>query len=279
MNPRISIVTPSYNQAEYIEETILSVLGQEYPNLEYIIVDGGSADGSAEVIRRYADRLAFWVSEPDEGQADALRKGFARATGEVLAWLNSDDLYLSRAVLAQVARYFRDYPQAEVLTADGMYLDAAGRWTRPIRTNAAHLRPEALRRRNGVLQPATFIRRRAWQRVRLDTSLHYAFDWDLWIQLARTANWLHAPQTWAGYRWWGQNKTARGDSRRAREQAEVIRRHLGERAWQYAALRFFAALYSAAERLPAGAETRLKGGVRACSRALSKFTRRGIPVV
>jgi len=279
MSLRFSIITPSYNQAEFLEATIRSVLAQEYTRFEYIIVDGGSTDGSVDIIRRYADRLTWWVSEADEGQAEAIQKGLAHASGEVLAWLNSDDVYLSRRVLAQAAAYLRAYPQADVLSADGMYINRQGRWIRPIRVNPGHLRYEALRRRNAVLQPATFIRRRAWESVRLDTSLHYTFDWDLWIQLARRANWLHVPETWAGYRWWGENKTARGDSHRAREQAEVIRRRLGKRTWQYAALRLFAALYTAAERLPQGAEAPLKGGVRACSRFLSKLTRRGIPVV
>jgi glycosyltransferase involved in cell wall biosynthesis len=123
--PRISIITPSFNQAPFIEQTITSVLGQNYPNLEYIIIDGGSTDGSVEIIRKYESRLAYWVSEKDRGQSHAINKGFERATGEILAYLNSDDLYVEGA-LARVAERFNRDPDIDLLHGRCRVVDVHG---------------------------------------------------------------------------------------------------------------------------------------------------------
>lgn len=124
--PLVSIVTPSYNQARYLETTLRSVLDQNYPAIEYLVADGGSTDGSVEVLQRYTDRLAWWVSEPDRGQTDALNKGFARARGEILAWLNSDDTYEPGAIAAAVA-YLTAHPEIGMVYADTHFIDENGR--------------------------------------------------------------------------------------------------------------------------------------------------------
>src|SRR5437870_3334626 len=120
--PLVSIVTPSYNQAAYVEETIQSVLSQDYPRIEYLVIDGGSTDGSVEIIRRYKDQLAYWVSEPDAGQADAINKGAARAHGDLITWLNSDDLLLPGALEMAVEAHFRQ-PEA-LLVSDAVQFGA-----------------------------------------------------------------------------------------------------------------------------------------------------------
>ncbi|MEB3211902.1 MAG: glycosyltransferase family 2 protein, partial [Leptolyngbyaceae bacterium] len=123
--PRISIITPSYNQGHFIEETIRSVLLQSYPNLEYIIIDGGSSDNTVEIISKYASHLAYWVSEPDRGQSHAINKGLARATGEIIAYINSDDYYLPGS-FRKIAEYYNNHPETDLIHGRCRYIDEMG---------------------------------------------------------------------------------------------------------------------------------------------------------
>ena len=132
MRPLVSIITPSYNQVQYLEDTIQSVIQQDYPNIEYFVVDGGSTDGSLEIIERYKNKLAWWVSEPDQGQADAINKGFRKASGEIIAWLNSDDLYLPGAISSAV-ELFHENPTSGVIYGDAVSADANGRLLNELR--------------------------------------------------------------------------------------------------------------------------------------------------
>ena len=179
--PSISVVTPSYNQGDFLEEAIRSVLLQGYPRLEYILMDGGSSDDSRAIIHKYADFLAYWVSEPDEGQADAINKGFARGSGAVMGWLNSDDI-LQPGALQTIGAAFSDNPKINVVTGFRQLIDRDSRpivnWTRGI--------PSAyqLRHRNIIAQETTYWRREVWERLGpLDGSYNFALDYEYWQRM------------------------------------------------------------------------------------------------
>ena len=211
--PLISIVTPSFNQAHFIEATIRSVLEQDYPAVEYIIMDGGSRDGSVDIIRNYADRLASWVSENDNGQTDALNKGFARAKGEILAWINSDDTYEPGA-LAAAAQYLIEHPQIGMVYADTNFIDQSGQ--KIGRFPAAQT--DYRRLRQGYVhipQQSSFFRADLWRQVGpLDQDFYFAMDYDLWVRLAKLAPLAYLPgQTWANFRLHTSGKTVLADDR------------------------------------------------------------------
>lgn len=161
--PRITIVTPTYNRATYLEETILSVISQDYPNLEYLIVDGGSTDQNVlTIIRKYEHRLTWWTSEKDRGHAEAIRKGFARSTGDVMTWLCSDDAYLP-GTLRAVGKFFAVHPEAEVVYGNSRIIDAGGRKVRDV--HAVPYARLALIHHLGLLQPSTFWKRKLYWSV------------------------------------------------------------------------------------------------------------------
>jgi glycosyltransferase involved in cell wall biosynthesis len=211
--PLVSIITPSFNQARYLEATIQSVLGQDYPRIEYIVVDGGSTDGSLEVIKKYENKLAWWVSERDKGQTDAINKGFARAKGEVLAWINSDDTYNAGAVGAAV-KYLMEHPEIGLVYSDCNYIDEEDR---VIGTFPA-AQTDYRRLREGYVhipQQTMFFRAKYWKEVGpLDPSFYFAMDYDLWTRIAARAPFKYIPgQTWANFRIHRSAKTTTHDDR------------------------------------------------------------------
>jgi Glycosyl transferase family 2 len=196
--PRISIITPSYNQAAFLEQTIQSVLAQDYPSIEYIIVDGNSSDGSLRVIQKNAHHLAWWVSEPDSGQAEAINKGVNHASGDYIAWLNSDDFYLPGAVTSAVETLDGN-PSVGMVFGDAITIDEQGAELNRLAFGDWGL--EDLMGFRIICQPAVFMRRNTFKEAGdLDPSYHYLLDHHLWLRIARLSPIRHVPSTWAAAR-------------------------------------------------------------------------------
>lgn len=219
--PKISIVTPSFNQGKFIEETIRSVLLQNYPNLEFIIIDGGSKDETTEIIKKYDKQISYWVSEPDEGQADALNKGLGMATGDIIGWLNSDDYYCPLTLL-KVANELRGrdlgllYGNASYYHEDNSkfsFIDVVQR------KKQYHLPFDI-----GWIQPATFWTRKLWETVGcLKNELNYGFDWEWFLRACKVGDVLPCDEELAIYRLHKDHKTGKGGEERAKELLCILR--------------------------------------------------------
>ena len=197
--PLVTVVTPSFNQAEFLEQTIQSVLTQDYPNIEYMVVDGGSTDGSVEIIQKYADRLDWWVSERDSGQAEAINKGLSRATGKYVAWLNSDDIYLPGTIRKAVAALEAE-PDAGLVYAQLLSINTRGEHVNTIRYRRYAL--EDLLAFRIIGQPTVFMRREILEKVGLlSTEYNYLLDHHLWLRFAAESTLIYKKEPWAGARY------------------------------------------------------------------------------
>lgn len=222
--PRVTLVTPSYNARPWLRVAIESVLAQDYPDIEYLVMDGGSTDGTLELLGEFGDRVR-WVSERDGGQADAIARGFERTNGAILGWLNADDVLKPGAVRTAVAA-LQAHPRTALVYGNADFIDADGRTIGPCTVVEPYSRHRLLHYGDYIIQPAAFFTRAAYAAVGgLDRSLHWAMDWDLWIRLARSYEVLYVEKNLASYRWLGSNKTAEGGHARLREIETVARRY------------------------------------------------------
>jgi glycosyltransferase involved in cell wall biosynthesis len=225
--PRISVVTPSFNQGDYLEATIRSVLLQGYANLEYLILDGGSQDASVAIIQHYEPWLAYWHSRPDRGQSDAINQGLRQATGEIVGWLNSDDVLLP-GTLRLIGEYFATHPQTVLVYGNAQLISREGEVLGP-NTHTQPFDERLLLEHDDIVpQPSAFFRQSAFRSVGgLDETLHYALDWDLWIRLGRCGPVAFLPDFLSQMRIYPEAKTYSGGQKVFNEIRSVVERYGG----------------------------------------------------
>jgi len=243
-NPLVSIITPSFNQAKFLEETINSVLDQDYPNIEYIIIDGGSTDGSQEIIKKYTDQISYWISEPDQGQTDAINKGFNKANGEIFAWINSDDTYLPNTI-NQAVDFLNNNPEFGMVYGDANLINEKNE----IFGKFPARQTDYKRLRRGYVhipQQSSFFRAALWKEVApLDTSFYFAMDYDLWVRIAKISQLKYVPKIWANFRIHSTGKSVISDDRCWPEMLRVHFREGGSRfSWIYLKAKIRPLIYS-----------------------------------
>ena len=225
--PKICIVTPSFNQAQYLEETIRSVLLQGYPNLEYMVIDGGSTDGSVEIIKKYAPWLTYWVSEPDRGQSHAINKGFSRSTGEIMAWINSDDYY-DKGAFYEIVQAFDQNPNSIWIAGKCSFIldnnEITDGWAKP-RNDIVNWFTGPL-----VMQPGVFWKSWIWKQVKgVDEEMNYSFDYDLWMKYVEYQpfpTWIE--KNLAFFRKHGESKSIKSKSKFMMENEIIYKRYMGK---------------------------------------------------
>lgn len=220
--PLVTVVTPSFNQGRFIRNTIDSVLSQSYPNVEYLVMDGGSTDDTLDILRSYGDRIT-WISEKDRGQSHAINKGFERARGEIVAWLNSDDVYEPGAIETAVA-HFTAHPEAALVYGHGSIIDEAGEKVKPFEPTRPYDLWQLAYYWDYIMQPTTFFRKDALMRVGLlREELNWCMDWDLWIRFFLNEKVGFIEKELACSREYGETKTSTGGRARLREIRDMMR--------------------------------------------------------
>lgn len=223
--PSISVIVPSFNQGQFIEETLLSIFSQQYPNLEVLVLDGGSTDNTVEILEKYSDRLAYWHSRKDNGQADAINQGFARSTGEIICWLNSDDMYLPGTLL-EIAHKFQGRTQTPYLVyGNTILIYQSGTEQRSADAQLGEpFDAFRLTHYDFIPQASSFWTRKLWQQVgELNTKYHYVLDWDWFIRASKIVEFEYVPKFYSLYRMHEAHKTGVGGEKRRQEILEIVK--------------------------------------------------------
>src|ERR1035437_616507 len=227
--PKITVVTPSFNQAQFLEQTILSVIGQGYPNLEYIIMDGGSNDGSADIIKSYEHHLTYWQSQKDNGQGAAINEGFARSTGDILCWLNSDDMYMPGTLL-RIGKMYKEITEPTIIFGNCLHFNEHNSKTRGSDVQEAQ-KTLNLELCDYIIQPSSFWNRIVWEKNgKLNESFHYTFDWEWFIRAGRSGIRFSPVKEYLSlYRIHEAHKSGTGGDKRSLELAGIYGMYNGEK--------------------------------------------------
>jgi len=272
--PLVSIITPSYNQGEFIEDTILSIKNQDYSNIEHIIIDGGSTDNTLKILKKYKSiHKMRWISETDEGQADAIDKGIKMAKGSILTWLNSDDYYLHEQVISKVVYFFELYKSVHVVTGNGYYVDEEGKFLTPIVIKKDLMYLKYMKFGDFILQPSTFFKREIEEKVSIDKKYTYAFDWLFFLNIFEEKfNVLAVDDFLSAYRIHSKHKTGEDNAKRKKEVAKIVKRNFGIFKLQTLYCYIIYWLYSFSEFLPNPIGRYLKNFIRGINAIMSKLT-------
>jgi glycosyltransferase involved in cell wall biosynthesis len=222
--PLVSVITPSFNQGEFIEDTLGSTMNQDYPHIEHLVLDGGSTDNTVTILREYETKYNLrWLSEADEGQSDAINKGFRMAKGEIVYWLNSDDVIYDTKVVSYVAERFQQLKQADVIYGDGVFIDKQGCILRVVRVPGWDY--ARLRRSCFIVQPAVFFRRRVVKRNTLNKNLHFSMDYEFWLRLGRKYSFAKVNRILTGFRIYEQAKSSANKDKLRLEDRQIQTRY------------------------------------------------------
>jgi len=208
---KISVVTPSLNQGKFVEETILSVLNQNYPNIEYMIIDGGSTDNTLEIIKKYEDRIDCWVSEPDKGQSEAINKGFEIVTGDIVTWINSDDQYFTEDIFQKVSELFSSNPDIDACYGNNVYIDENSSILY-LRKGVPFYSRGLLNIWNYIHQPTVFLRREVIDEFFLNLDLNYVMDYEYWLRISQKHKFKYIDLLISASRWHNECKTMENDN-------------------------------------------------------------------
>jgi len=223
--PKISIVTPSYNQVQFLERTILSILNQNYPNLEYIIIDGGSTDGSVEIIKKYQKYLSYWVSEKDKGQSHAINKGFQRSTGKIIAWLNSDDTYLPETFY-KIMKNFKQNPEADLIFGNIYFIDESDKRIGELRFTEFDF-DTLIYEGSNLHQTGTFWKKEIYERVGgLNSDYKFCMDYDFFCRIAKIGKLYYIKDYFANFRMHSNAKSSTISHIGRKEHKEIMMRYI-----------------------------------------------------